>query len=108
MKTNTNAFDKDVMQSAMPVLVDFYATWCGPCKMLGPVLEALAQQYQGRATIVKVDIDESPELAERFGITAVPTLMVFKGGQRVQQTQGYQSQRNLAAMLDAVLKPVTA
>ena len=80
----TNDFNREVLQSEVPVLVDFFATWCGPCKMLGPVLESVAQQFQGRAKVVKVDIDESPELAEQYGITAVPTLMVFNAGKAGQ------------------------
>jgi len=96
----TNDFNREVLQSEVPVLVDFFATWCGPCKMLGPVLESVAQQFQGRAKVVKVDIDESPELAEQYGITAVPTLMVFNAGKAGQKTTGFQSQKQLAAMLD--------
>jgi thioredoxin 1 len=108
MKTNTRNFDQEVMRSELPVLVDFYATWCGPCKMIAPVLEMLAEKYHGQAKIVKVDIDESPELAERFGITAVPTLILFKDGQVVNKALGAQSQRQLSALLDAALKPVAA
>ncbi len=100
MKTNTNSFDVDVQQSAVPVLVDFFATWCGPCKMLSPVLDEIAKKYEGRAKVIKVDIDESPELASRFGVTAVPTLVVFQGGKPVQKALGFQSPRQIAAMLD--------
>lgn len=99
---NKNNFDQEVLKSEMPVLVDFFATWCGPCKMLGPVLESVAQEFQGKAKVVKVDIDESPELAGQYGITAVPTLLVFSGGKVVQKAMGFQSQKQLAALLNSV------
>jgi thioredoxin 1 len=102
---NANEFDREVLKSEAPVLVDFFATWCGPCKMLGPVLESVAQQYQGRAQIVKVDIDASPELAQTYGITAVPTLLVFSGGKVVQKAMGFQSQKQLIALLDGAATP---
>ena len=107
MKINTNSFENDVLQSELPVLVDFYATWCGPCKMLGPVLDQVAITYEGRAKVLKVDIDEDPELAQRFGITAVPTLILFHRGQLVQKVMGMQSPRQLSSLLDAVASPVS-
>ena len=103
----TSEFDREVLNAEVPVLVDFFATWCGPCKMLGPVLESVAEQFQGRAKVVKVDIDESPELAERHGITAVPTLLVFSGGTVVQKAMGFQSPKQLAALLDAATAAAT-
>jgi len=108
MKTSTNTFEKDVLSSELPVLVDFFAPWCGPCQMLGPVLEEVAKRYEGRAKVLKVDIEESPELAERFGINAVPTLILFNQGKPVQQVMGMQSARQLASLLDATASPVTA
>ncbi len=97
---NTDNFEQEVIKSELPVLVDFFATWCGPCKMLGPVLESVAQQYDGKAKVVKVDIDESPELAQQFRVSAVPTLLVFSGGNVVSEAMGFQSKKQLAAMLD--------
>lgn len=108
MKTDLKTFAQDVLESPVPVLVDFYATWCGPCQMLGPVLEETAKNYQGRARVVKVDIDESPELASRYEITAVPTLLVFQGGQVVGKAMGFQSPRQLTNLLDKALARVPA
>ncbi len=107
MKTNTNNFKKDVIQSDLPVLVDFFATWCGPCQMLGPVLDDVAKRYQGRAKIAKVDVDESPELAMEYGINAVPTLILFNQGKPVKKVMGMASPRQLASLLDSV-SPVVA
>ena len=104
MTANTGSFEKVVLQSAVPVLVDFYATWCGPCKMLTPVLEDLAKSYEGRAAIVKVDVDESQDLATQYGISAVPALLVFQNGQVMNQTVGFQSRKDLAAMLDKAMQ----
>ena len=88
MTTNSKTFQQDVLQSELPVLVDFFATWCGPCKMLAPALEQLATQYQGRVKILKVDVDESGDLAQQYNITAVPTLLLFKKGQVTQTFTG--------------------
>jgi len=108
MTTNTQQFEKDVLQSELPVLVDFFATWCGPCRMLAPVLEQVANTYAGRAKILKVDVDESPELATKFGINAVPTLILFHQGKPVKALQGMQSPKQLAAILDSVAAPAAA
>lgn len=85
------------------VLVDFFATWCGPCKMLGPVLEELAPKYEGKITIVKVDVDQDQELAMKFGIMSVPTMVLFKDGETVKMVQGFQPAPQLASFLDSYL-----
>ena len=83
-------FAAEVEGADVPVLVDFFATWCGPCKMLAPTLDQVAAEVAGRAKVVKVDIDASPDLAQRFGVMSVPTLAVFKGGKLVNQAVGVQ------------------
>ena len=96
---NTAEFDELVAQSETPVLVDFFATWCGPCKMLAPVLEEVAAQAQGKAQVVKVDIDESSELAQRYGVMSVPTLMSFSAGQPTSTNVGVQPKQVLLSMI---------
>jgi len=96
---NQHTFDSTISDASTPVLVDFWSEGCGPCRMLSPVLEQLAVEQSGRAVIAKVNIGESPELAVRFGITAVPTLIVFKSGQPVRTLRGVQSRRELTTAL---------
>lgn len=79
-QVKTNEFQQEVLESKVPVLVDFSATWCGPCQMMGPVLEQMAAEYEGKAKIVKVDIDESMELAQKYQIMSVPNMIIFKDG----------------------------
>ena len=92
-------FESEVIKSNVPVLVDFFATWCGPCKMLAPTLEEVGAEVAGRANVVKVDIDASPDLAQRFGVMSVPTLMVFKDGQVVNQAVGVQPKPAVLGLL---------
>ena len=104
MKTQTltqETFNATISANAQPVLVDFWAEWCGPCKMIAPVLDELAAEQSGKAVIAKVNIDEAPELAARFGITSIPTLIVFKNGQAVRTLREVQSKSVLAASLSA-------
>lgn len=88
------------LASPEPVLVDFWATWCGPCRMIGPVIEELAAEYKGKAKVCKVDVDEQPELAERFQVMTIPTVIVFKNGQIAEKTIGAKSKQAFAQMID--------
>ncbi len=93
-------FGKEVLQSSTPVAVDFWAEWCGPCKMLGPILDELAEEYNGRLRIGKVNIDEHQELATKYGIQSIPTLLMFQQGQVTDQVMGLRSKRELKAKFD--------
>ncbi|MCA9167485.1 MAG: thioredoxin [Planctomycetales bacterium] len=96
-------FDAEVLNSAEPVLVDFYATWCPPCRMIAPVMEQLATAYAGQAKVVKVNVDESPMLANRYGVQGVPTVMVFHRGRVANTLVGAQSVARYQAALDRLL-----
>jgi thioredoxin 1 len=96
-------FDKEVLQSATPVLVDYWAEWCGPCKMIAPVLEDMAKEYAGRLTVAKLDIDANPGITSQFGIRGIPTLILFKGGKPHAQKVGALSKSQLAAFVDSNL-----
>ena len=95
-------FPKEVLESTQPVLVDFWAEWCGPCKMLAPLLDELAKEYDGRVRIGKVNIDEHQELAARYGIRSIPTLLLFQAGQVADQMVGLRSKRDLKSSFDRV------
>ena len=96
-------FESEVLTSAEPVLVDFSAAWCGPCKRLEPVVDEIAADYGGRLKVVKVDVDSSPTTAARFGVLSVPTLMIFRGGQVRDQYTGVLTKKALADRVDKVL-----
>ena len=86
--TSDSTFSQDVLKSDKPVLLDFWAEWCGPCKMIAPILDEIANEYQGKLKIAKLNIDENPELAAHFGVRSIPTLMIFKGGELADMKVG--------------------
>jgi thioredoxin 1 len=88
-------FQKEVLESSVPVLVDFWAVWCGPCKMIAPVVEEIAGEYDGKLKVGKVDVDNNPEVPLKYNIRSIPTLMIFKGGKVVEQIIGALPKRNL-------------
>lgn len=90
-------FEQEVLQATGTVLVDFFATWCGPCKMIAPIVKELAEE--GKAKVCKIDVDEEPELAIRFGVDSIPTLLIFKDGALVNRAIGYRSKEQLEALL---------
>ena len=96
-------FDTEVLKSDIPVLVDFTATWCGPCRAIAPFVDQLADEYVGRVKVAKLDIDEAPGIAQRFGIRGVPTLYVFKKGEVVSRQVGAVDKRRIADMMDRSL-----
>lgn len=95
---NDSNFDKEVLSAEGPVLVDFTATWCGPCKALSPIVDQVAQELDGKVKVGKVDIDNSPVTAGKYGVRGVPTVMVFKGGQRVAQHVGLTTKAKLVEL----------
>lgn len=96
----TADFDKEVLQSDVPVLVDFWAVWCGPCRMIAPTVDAVAEEFAGKAKVFKLNVDENNEIAARYGVQSIPTLIVFKGGQQVTQLVG--GQNNKQTIGDAI------
>jgi thioredoxin 1 len=102
-ETTAEKFAADVLNTPTPVLVDFYAPWCGPCKMIAPMVDALAAEFAGRVRFVKLNVDEAPELAQRYGVTGVPTLALFKAGELLDAVVGLTSSRHLRAMLDRAI-----
>ena len=97
------SFKEDVLDSEVPVLVDFWAPWCGPCRMVGPVVDEIAEQYEGQIKVVKLNTDENPNVASQYGIRSIPTLMIFKGGQRVDMVVGAVPKTTLANTLEKYL-----
>jgi thioredoxin len=102
------SFEKDVLQSDKPVLVDFWAAWCAPCRMLAPTVEAVAEQYSGTARVVKLNVDDNPSISQRYGIKGIPTLILFKGGKEEERVVGATSKEAIARMIDKHVRAATA
>ena len=102
IEVNETNFENEVLQAATPVVVDFWAHWCGPCKMFAPTLDEVAREKQGRVVVAKVNIDEAPALAARFDIKSIPTLLYFNGGEVRDRTTGVVSKKTVTAKLDAL------
>ena len=96
-------FDEEVLKSDIPVLIDFWAEWCAPCKMLGPTIEEIAAEYQGRAKVAKINVDQNPGLAQRYGIRSIPAIILFSNGEVADQLIGVQSKETIGAMIDKSL-----
>lgn len=105
---NSSTFDRELAQASLPVVVDFYAPWCGPCKMLAPMLDGLATRFAGRIRFAKVNVDESPDLAQRFEITGVPTLLLFRDGELCDQIVGLPSAKALSQRLEELASDKSA
>ena len=101
---NEENFDSVVINSDKPVLVDFWAEWCGPCKMLTPTIDALAEEYKDTSSVVKINVDDSPAIATKYGIRSIPSILLFNNGDVVEQRVGAVSKDELAGMLDKIIK----
>ncbi len=104
MTVDQNSFQKNVLDSQKPVLVDFWAPWCGPCRAVTPIVEELAKEYSDKAGFAKVNVDESPILASQYGVMSIPTIIIFKGGKPAEQVIGYKPKNEFKKLIDNVLK----
>lgn len=103
-EVNENNFEQDVLQSASPVLVDFWAAWCAPCRLLTPIVETVAEKYAGRARVVKLNVDENQSISQRYGIKGIPTLILFNGGLEEERVVGVTSEEAISLMIEKYLR----
>ncbi len=100
MHVSDSTFEKEVLQAAQPVLIDFYADWCGPCRAIAPILEEIAHDLGDRLKVVKLDVDQNPETAMQYGVQSIPTLLLFKNGKEVERLIGYMSKSKLVSKIE--------
>ncbi|MCX7911914.1 MAG: thioredoxin [Dehalococcoidales bacterium] len=103
LEVEEKKFDELVLKSNLPVLVDFWAPWCGPCRMIAPIIDELAGEYEGKISFYKVNVDNNPRLAQRYGVMSIPTLIIFKGGQPLSNLVGFRPKNELKKSLDQAL-----
>ena len=103
IELNQDSFQQSVLEAQKPILVDFWAPWCGPCRAVAPVVEELAKEYQGKVGFAKVNVDESPFIASKFGVMSIPTLIVFKDGKPAEQIVGFKPKDQIKKILDKTL-----
>lgn len=103
VEVNDGDFDQVVLQAKIPVLVEFWAAWCAPCRMVAPVVEELAEEYEGRVSVVKLEVDQNPKMASKYGIMSIPSLIIFKEGSPVSNLVGFRPKADLKRSLDAAL-----
>jgi len=107
-EVNDDSFEKDVLQSERPVLVDFWAAWCAPCRMMNPTVEAVAGEYEGSAMVVKLNVDDNPSTSQRYGIKGIPTMILFKGGKEEERIVGATSKEALSRLIGKHVGAVAA
>jgi thioredoxin 1 len=107
-EVNDSSFETEVLKSNQPVLVDFWAEWCAPCRMMTPVLEAVAAKFEGKARVVKLNVDDNPSATQRFGIKGIPTLILFKGGRETERLVGATNESAVARLIEEALHAVAA
>ena len=107
-EVNDTSFEQDVLQSKQPVLVDFWAAWCAPCRMIAPTVEAVAEQYSGSASVVKLNVDENPSVSQRYGIKGIPTLILFREGKEEERIVGATSKESLSRLIEKSLNGASA
>ena len=107
-EVSDSSFEQEVLQSKKPVLVDFWASWCGPCRMLAPTVEAIAERYSESAEVVKLNVDDNPATSEVYGIRSIPTLILFSGGKEVERVIGVTGKESISGIIEKYIVPVEA